>query len=151
MPYLGTSGNEKMCPTSPLACLTRCGHNLGVIPNNLQKLRKARKVTQDFLAEQAGTTRNYYGKLERGERPLTMEYLERLANALEVEPFVVIAPDHLFPSSEELADMLRIEQQQLPAGLPYSEWPRVVAAALHLRLQQLGGDRANEASGDAPD
>ena len=114
-----------------------------MIPNNLRRLRKQKNVSQDVLAAAAGTTRDYYGKLERGDKKLTLDYIERLAEALGVEPYQIIAPERLFPTEEQLADMLRLAQQQLPAGLPYSEWPRVVAGALHVRLQTLASDRAS--------
>jgi transcriptional regulator with XRE-family HTH domain len=148
MPYQGTSFKRELCPTGHLSNEHLYGHIPRMVPNNLAALRKVKGVSQDVLAVAAGTTRNYYGKLERGERALTMEYLERLAKALDVEPYAVIAPEYLFPSEEQLADMLRLAQQQLPMDLPYSEWPRAVAASLRTRLQRLGGERSNGSSGD---
>ena len=148
MPYQGTLGKQFMCPTGHLAEAALFGHFRGMVPNNLKALRVRKGVSQSVLAEAAGTTLNYYGKLERGTRPLTLDYLERLAEALDVEPFVIIAPERLYPTEEQLTDMLRLAQQQLPVDLPYSEWPRAVAAGLHTRLLTLGGDRANADAGD---
>lgn len=150
MPYQGTLRNSLLCPTSHLPLVPLFGHLGDMIPNNLRSLRKLKGVSQDALAEAAGTTRNYYGKMERGTRPLTFTYLEKLAEALNVEPYRIIAPAELFPTEEQLSDMLQLAQQRLPAGLPYSEWPRTVAADLHMRLLTLAGDRANADSEDAP-
>jgi DNA-binding XRE family transcriptional regulator len=47
------------------------------------------------------------------------------------------------PSEDEIAEILGDIQTQLPASLPYSEWPRAVAAGLRLRLELLLGDRSN--------
>lgn len=114
-----------------------------MLPNNVSKLRKARDMSQTDLAEAIGTKLSHMGKLERGERPLTVDWIEKIAAALDVEPYQIIAPDNLFPSEEQLADMLQLAQQQIPAGLPYSEWPRAVAGGLHTRLLTLASDRAN--------
>jgi len=90
-----------------------------------------------------GTTRNMLVKLERGSRGLTSEWLEKIGAALRVPPYLLIAPEHILPTEEQLADMLTSAQSSLPAGLPYSEWPRAVAAGLHMRLRTLVGDRAS--------
>jgi transcriptional regulator with XRE-family HTH domain len=119
-----------------------------MVPNNIATLRRAQGLTQTQLAEAIGTTLSQMGKLERGERPLDTDWLESIATALSVEPFRIIAPARLFPTEEQLADMLQHAQQKLPAGLPYSEWPRSVASGLHTRLLTLAGDRAS-ADGEA--
>lgn len=53
-----------------------------------------------------------------------------------------LAPDPI-PSEDEIAEMLVEVQAQLPASLPYSEWPRAVAASLRLRLALLLDDRSS--------
>jgi transcriptional regulator with XRE-family HTH domain len=114
-----------------------------MLPNNIAALRKAKGMSQTELAEAIGTKLTHMGKLERGERPLSGDWIERIAVALDIEPFQIIAPARLFPTEEQLADMLRLAQQKLPAGLPYSEWPRSVASSLHTRLLMLASDRAS--------
>ena len=54
----------------------------------------------------------------------------------------LIAPAALLPTEEELAQMLLDSHAELPAGLPFAEWPRAVASALHTRLVRLADDRA---------
>ena len=114
-----------------------------VLPNNLATYRKAAKLTQEGLAEAIGTSRSMLVKLERGERPLTGEWLEKIGDAIDVAPHLLIAPPDAVPNEEQLEQLLASAQQSLPAGLPYSEWPRAVASELHIRLRTLAGDRTN--------
>jgi len=115
-----------------------------VLPNNLASYRKAAKLTQEGLAEAIGTSRSMLVKLERGERPLTGEWLEKIGEAVDVAPHLLIAPADAVPNEEQLEQLLASAQQSLPAGLPYSEWPRAVASELHMRLRTLAGDRTSD-------
>lgn len=54
--------------------------------NRISELRNARKISQDRLAEMVGTGRSQIVKLERGERRLTVEWMERIARALQCDP-----------------------------------------------------------------
>ncbi|MDH0730271.1 helix-turn-helix domain-containing protein [Pseudomonas sichuanensis] len=60
---------------------------------DLQKLgavirgrRKAINLSQEALADAAGIDRSHTGKIERGERNLTLLNLSRIANALGCRP-----------------------------------------------------------------
>lgn len=57
-----------------------------VIADNIQRHRKARRLSQEALAEVCGYHRTYVGMIERGERNITVATLEALAGALGVEP-----------------------------------------------------------------
>lgn len=59
--------------------------NLG---QRLKQLRKAAKLTQEELAAKAGMGYKYLGSVERGERNITIDNLERIIKALAVEPYV---------------------------------------------------------------
>lgn len=50
------------------------------------KLRKAKNISQEQLAELAGLHRNYIGGIERGERNVGLINIVRLAKALGVSP-----------------------------------------------------------------
>ena len=63
-----------------------------VIAANVRRLRKARGVSQEALADQCGYHRTYVGGIERGERNITIATLEALAGALGVEPLRLLEP-----------------------------------------------------------
>lgn len=65
--------------------------------NNLKKLREASSISQDELAGRMGTSRSQYVKLERGERRLTTDWIERFARALHIKPETVIAEKRMVP------------------------------------------------------
>lgn len=51
---------------------------------NLRKARKAQGISQEKLAELAELHRTYIGSVERGERNITIDNMERLAHALGI-------------------------------------------------------------------
>lgn len=54
--------------------------------NRLREIRKRLGLTLNEVAEAAGTTNQQIGMLERGNRKLTVEWMNRLATVLGVEP-----------------------------------------------------------------
>lgn len=57
-------------------------HRLG---RNLRALRASRGLTQEKLAEQLDVTPRYLAGIERGERNLTLDSIDALADALQVD------------------------------------------------------------------
>ncbi|NVN09798.1 helix-turn-helix domain-containing protein [Nguyenibacter vanlangensis] len=57
-----------------------------IVAVNLRKLRHARNLSQEDLADRAGVNRNYVGMLEREEHAATVDMLEKLAEVLETDP-----------------------------------------------------------------
>jgi len=53
-----------------------------VFASNLRKVRLAKGLSQEALAEVAGLHRTYVGSVERGERNISVDNMERLAIAL---------------------------------------------------------------------
>ena len=51
----------------------------------VQKIRKARNLSQEQLADLAGVHRTYIGMIERAEKNITLRNIERIAKALKVD------------------------------------------------------------------
>jgi transcriptional regulator with XRE-family HTH domain len=60
--------------------------------NHLKAWREHRGLTQDGLAQAAGTDKSQISKLEKGQRRLTQEWLTRLAQALRTSPAALLSP-----------------------------------------------------------
>lgn len=48
--------------------------------------RVKRELSQEQLAELAGVHRTYIGMIERAEKNITLENIEKIANALQLKP-----------------------------------------------------------------
>lgn len=64
-----------------------------VFARNLRLLRHGAGLTQEQLADLAGLDRNYVGKLEREENSPTLDTLESLALALQIDVGLLIKRD----------------------------------------------------------
>jgi transcriptional regulator with XRE-family HTH domain len=56
------------------------------VARNIRRCRRERRLSQEELASLANINRNYIGMIERQENSPTIEMIERIAKALEVEP-----------------------------------------------------------------
>lgn len=61
-----------------------------VMATNLRQLRHAKNLTQEELAANAGLSARYVGAIERGDVAASITVLGRIADALSVEPAVLI-------------------------------------------------------------
>ena len=57
-----------------------------MVATNLRRLRHAKSMSQEELADRAGINRNYVGMLEREQHSATVDMLEKLAEVLEADP-----------------------------------------------------------------
>lgn len=64
-----------------------------IIADNVQRLRKAKGLTQEELADVSGYHRTYVGGIERGEENITIAVLEALGGALDVDPHQLLLPE----------------------------------------------------------
>lgn len=64
-----------------------------IVAANLRRVRKERGLTQEALAHLAGVNRNYVGMIERRENSPTIDVLERLASALNVDAITLLSED----------------------------------------------------------
>lgn len=60
-----------------------------IVARNLRQIRHAKGMSQEELADRAGINRNYVGMLERSEHAATVDMLEQLAAALDIEPSIM--------------------------------------------------------------
>lgn len=51
----------------------------------LKEIRQEQSLTQEELAHKAGLNRTYIGDIERGEKNLTLESMDKLATALGIK------------------------------------------------------------------
>ncbi|WP_186400817.1 helix-turn-helix domain-containing protein [Stappia sp. P2PMeth1] len=64
-----------------------------IMARNLRLLRRASGLSQEQLADLAGLDRNYIGKLEREENSPTLDTIEAIALALQVDVENLIGRD----------------------------------------------------------
>lgn len=62
-----------------------------IVAENVKSLRAERCISQEQLAELSGLHRTYIGGIERGERNITLESLEKIASALGVYPAELVS------------------------------------------------------------
>lgn len=59
---------------------------------HLRVIRAERRISQEQLAEAAGLHRTFVGAVEREERNISIDNLERIAYALDVDVSLLISP-----------------------------------------------------------
>jgi transcriptional regulator with XRE-family HTH domain len=64
-----------------------------IVARNVRRLRNERGLTQEELSGLAGINRNYTGMIEREQRSPTVDMLEKLAKALQVDPVMLLQAD----------------------------------------------------------
>lgn len=55
-----------------------------IFARNLKEMRVKQRLSQEKLADIAGLHRTYVGSVERGERNISIDNMERLASALNI-------------------------------------------------------------------
>lgn len=58
-----------------------------VFGTNLKKYRKELGVSQEKFAEMCGLHRTYISDVERFQRSISLGNIQKIANALEIEPY----------------------------------------------------------------
>jgi transcriptional regulator with XRE-family HTH domain len=64
----------------------------------MRAIREGARLSQRELAQSLSLHRTYVGAVERGERNLSLQTLERLAHGLGVDPVELLATDGDFGS-----------------------------------------------------
>ena len=57
-----------------------------VVAINLRRVRHAKELTQEELADAAGLSARYVGAIERADKSPSVSVLGRIADALEIDP-----------------------------------------------------------------
>lgn len=56
-----------------------------IFASRLRQIRQVKGLSQEELADRAGLHRTYVGSVERGERNISIDNIECLAKALEID------------------------------------------------------------------
>jgi transcriptional regulator with XRE-family HTH domain len=78
---------------SPTKLRTPSQSLIRTLAENIRRLRNARNLSQEKLADICGLHRTYVGSVERGERNITLSSLEILAKALDVSVIDLLRPN----------------------------------------------------------
>lgn len=63
-----------------------------IVGRNLREYRRGRGYSQEDFADVLGCHRTYMGALERGERNLSLQSVERIAELLQLDPLDLLRP-----------------------------------------------------------
>ncbi|MBS1823158.1 MAG: helix-turn-helix domain-containing protein [Acidobacteria bacterium] len=74
-----------------------------IVAQNVRALRLARKLSQEKLAEHSGLHRTYVGSIERAERNISLENIDRLAAALGVAAVDLLAESSIDKTLDDQA------------------------------------------------
>jgi transcriptional regulator with XRE-family HTH domain len=87
-----------------------------VFAENMKKYRKKAKLTQEKLAEICDTDFRYIGQIETETRCPSLEYVERIANALKIAPYRLFY-DENYKEDEGFVALQREQKQKIKAML----------------------------------
>lgn len=68
------------------------GDNMGLLnifSSNLKRYRLEKGLTQEKFADLTGLHRTYISALERGKRSIALDNIEKISNALGIEPYLL--------------------------------------------------------------
>ncbi|MEQ6353200.1 helix-turn-helix transcriptional regulator [Lysinibacillus sp. M3] len=66
-----------------------------LVGSNIKEIRKSKKLTQEELAEKCGLQTSYLAGVERGDRNITIQTLEKITEGLEEAPSSIFKFDTL--------------------------------------------------------
>jgi len=95
-----------------------CIGHISRMKNNIRAMRERAGLTQGQLAKAIGTTHGYVGKMERGEKRIALDWIHKIAGALNCRPDDLVSSDEgsALPSATTLATMFRIVLSNEKAG-----------------------------------
>ena len=72
---------------------------INVFAYNIKKYRKIKGFSQEKLASESGLHRTYISAIECKKRSIALDNVQRIADALEVETYILFIPE--FESTKE--------------------------------------------------
>ena len=94
-----------------------------VFSGNMKKYRKKAKLTQEKLAEMCGTDHRYIGQIETGVRCPSLEYVERIAKALNVAPYLLFYDEN--EEETEMSFAMNSEQKQKLKAMLFEKFSQI--------------------------
>lgn len=73
---------------------------LHIFATNVKRYRLAANLSQEKLAELAGLHRTYISSIEREKRNISIENIEQIAHALDVDAYKLLIPIDMEDSNE---------------------------------------------------
>jgi phage repressor protein C with HTH and peptisase S24 domain len=73
--------------------------------NRIREFRERARLSMQALADRAGTTASQINKLEKGERRLTVDWMVRVARALEIDPKELVEFESYRPPGGGISDV----------------------------------------------
>ena len=111
-PHIGGIYDKSQTPFCGVALISHRGHFPRVleerIRGNIKALREAAGLSRPQLAALCVPPTNYQQieKLERGERRLTIDWVERIAHALRADPEMLVAGTPEFSLASPVAELV---------------------------------------------
>lgn len=102
----------------------------GTVSMNIKYFRKLKGLTQEMLAEQVGVSPVYISCLERGTKVPSLDLLGEIADALKVNPYLLLLQDNDLTSAEIKRLLGTIGTLEKPAIVFMNE---VIAAFLKMK------------------
>ena len=101
---------------------------------NMKKYRKKRQLSQMRLAEMLNTSTSYIGEIEINNKVPSMEMVERIAKALDVEPFRLFVDD-----KNRIIDDIHLDDNYLECltTIERQELTERIIAAISNNLEQI--------------
>ena len=87
-----------------------------VFAENMKKYRKRAKITQEELAELCNTDYRYIGQIETGRRCPSLEFIEKIATALNIAPYLLFY-EETDTENKELAALDGEQKQKIKTML----------------------------------
>jgi transcriptional regulator with XRE-family HTH domain len=86
-----------------------------LVIDNIKRIRKEKKITQEKLAEACNTATSYIGLMEIYRHAPKLSTIEKIARALDVEPIVLFQTPRSSPDSAYKEEMSRLKDSILSA------------------------------------